>query len=120
MNWISLLKAQQTDFLNRVKKPKTADISLLESQVRGYHSEVMAFTGESLTKILECSRQQAQILAKNPPPIPPEYPEYPDWIIPFPTYFQRQAEDYLVREQIVDRMMTERLGKLVKKVPQDT
>ncbi len=120
MNWISLLKAQQTDFLNRVKKPKTADISLLESQVRGYHSEVMAFTGESLTKILECSRQQAEILAKNPPPIPPEYPEYPDWIIPFPTYFQRQAEDYLVREQIVDRMMTERLGKLVKKVPQDT
>ncbi len=120
MNWISLLKAQQTDFLNRVKKPKTADLSLLESRVKGYHSEVMAFAGDSLTKILECSRQQAEILAKNPPPIPPEYPEYPDWIIPFSTYFQRQAEDYLVREQIVDRMITERLGKLVKKVPQDT
>ena len=120
MNWISLLKAQQTDFLNRVKKPKTADLSLLESRVKGYHSEVMAFAGDSLTKILECSRQQAEILAKNPPPIPPEYPEYPDWIIPFPTYFQRQAEDYLVREQIVDWMITERLGKLVRKVPQDT
>ena len=105
MNWISLLKAQQTDFLNRVKKPKTADLSLLESRVKGYHSEVMAFAGDSLTKILECSRQQAEILAKNPPPIPPEYPEYPDWIIPFPTYFQRQAEDYLVREQIVDWMI---------------
>jgi ribonucleotide reductase beta subunit family protein with ferritin-like domain len=48
---------------------------------------------------------EAEILAKNPPPIPPEYPEYPDWIIPFPTYFQRQAEDYLVREQIVDWMI---------------
>jgi WD40 repeat protein len=120
MNWISLLKAQQTDFLNRVKKPKTADLSLLESRVKGYHSEIMAFCGDSLTKIVECSRQQAEILAKNPPPIPPEYPEYPDWVIPFPTYFQRQAEDYLVREQIVDRMITERLGKLVKKVSQDT
>jgi hypothetical protein len=69
MNWISLLKAQQTDFLNRVKKPKTADLSLLESRVKGYHSEVMAFAGDSFTKILECSRQQAEILAKNPPPI---------------------------------------------------
>jgi WD40 repeat protein len=120
MNWISLLKAQQTDFLNRVKKTKTADLSLLESRVKGYHSEVMAFAGDSFTKILECSRQQAEILAKNPPPIPPEYPEYPDWIIPFPTYFQRQAENYFVREQIVDWMITERLGKLVRKVPQDT
>ncbi|MEY3221409.1 MAG: hypothetical protein RLZZ203_265 [Cyanobacteriota bacterium] len=120
MDWISLLKAQQTDFLHRVKKPKTADLSLLESRVKGYHSEIMAFWGDSLTKILECSRQKAEILAKNPPPVPPEYPEYPDLVIPYPTYFQRQAEDYLVREQIVDRMITERLGKLVKKVPQDT
>jgi hypothetical protein len=120
MNWISLLKAQQTDFLNRVKKTKTADISLLENRVKGYHSEVMAFAGDSLTKILECSRQQAEILARNPPPIPPEYPQYPDWIIPFPTYFQRQAEDYLIREQIVDQIIGKRLGKLVKKVPQNT
>jgi WD40 repeat protein len=120
MNWINLLKAQQTDFLNRVKKTKTADISLLENRVKGYHSEVMAFAGDSLTKILECSRQQAEILARNPPPIPPEYPQYPDWIIPFPTYFQRQAEDYLIREQIVDQIIGKRLGKLVKKVPQNT
>lgn len=120
MNWINLLKAQQTDFLNRVKKTKTADISLLENRVKGYHSEVMAFAGDSLTKILECSRQQAEILARNPQPIPPEYPQYPDWIIPFPTYFQRQAEDYLIREQIVDQIIGKRLGKLVKKVPQNT
>ncbi|WP_026104039.1 WD40 repeat domain-containing protein [Anabaena sp. PCC 7108] len=120
MDWISLLKAQQADFLQRVKKPKTTDLSLLEGQVKGCHSEIMGFWGDSLTKILECSRQQAEILAKNPPPTPPEYPEPPDWTIPFPTYFQRQAEDYLVREQIVDRIITERLGKLVKKVPQDT
>ncbi|MGM3305209.1 WD40 repeat domain-containing protein [Anabaena sp. WFMT] len=120
MDWISLLKAQQTDFLQRVKKPKTADLSLLEGQVKGCHSEIVAFCGEPLAKIVECSRQQAEILAKNPPPIPPEYPEPPDWIIPFPKYFQLQAEDYLVREQIVDQLMTERLGKLVKKVPQDT
>ncbi|MTJ53246.1 WD40 repeat domain-containing protein [Anabaena sp. UHCC 0253] len=120
MDWINLLKSQQTDFLHRVRKPKTGDISLLESRVKGYHSEVMAFAGDSLAKILECSRQQAEIVAKNPPPIPPEYPESSDWVIPFPTYFQRQAEDYFVREQIVDRMITERLGKLVRKVSQDT
>jgi WD40 repeat protein len=120
MDWISLLKAQQADFLQRVKKPKTYDLSLLESQVRGCHSEVMAFCGEPLAKIIEFSRQQAKILAKNPPPIPPEYPEPPDWTIPFPTYFQQQAEDYILREQIVDRIISTRLGKLLKKIPQDT
>jgi WD40 repeat protein len=120
MDWISLLKAQQADFLQRVKKPKTYDLSLLESQVKGCHSEIMAFWGESLAKLLNSARYQAEILAKNPPPIPPEYPESPDWAIPFPKYFQQQAEDYLLREQIVQRVITERLGKLVKKMPQDS
>lgn len=120
MDWISLLKAQQTDFLQRVKKPKTIDLSLLESQVKGCHGEMMVFWGDTLSEILESSRQQAEILAKNPPPMPPEYPEPPDWTIPFPKFFQSQAEDYLVREQITDWIITERLGKLVKKVPQDT
>ncbi|MGI8503608.1 MAG: WD40 repeat domain-containing protein [Hassallia sp.] len=120
MDWISLLKAQQADFLQRVKKPKTYDLSLLESQVKGCHSEIMAFWGDSLAKLLSFARYQAEILAKNPPPTPPEYPEPPDWVIPFPKYFQQQAEDYLLREQIVQRVITERLGKLVKKVPQDS
>ncbi|MEH2393159.1 MAG: WD40 repeat domain-containing protein [Nostoc sp.] len=120
MDWISLLKAQQTDFLQRVKKPKTYDLSLLESQVKGSHTEIIGFRGEPLAKLQELSRQQAEVLAKNPPPTPPEYPEPPDWTIPFPKYFQRQAEDYFLREQIVDRVITERLGKLLKKVSQDT
>ncbi|MBE9207725.1 WD40 repeat domain-containing protein [Nostoc sp. LEGE 06077] len=120
MDWISLLKAQQADFLQRVKKPKTYDLSLLDSQVKGCHSEIMAFWGDSLAKIQEFSRHQAEILAKNPPPMPPEYPEPPDWVIPYPKHFQQQAEDYLLREQIVEQVMAERLGKLVKKLPQDT
>ncbi|WP_242056299.1 WD40 repeat domain-containing protein [Nostoc sp. FACHB-152] len=120
MDWISLLKAQQADFLQRVKKPKTYDLSLLDSQVKGCHSEIMAFWGEPLAKIREFSRQKAEVLAKNPPPMPPEYPEPPDWVIPFPKHFQQQAEDYLLREQIVEQVMVERLGKLVKKLPQDT
>ncbi|BBD69310.1 WD-40 repeat-containing protein [Nostoc commune NIES-4072] len=120
MDWISLLKSQQADFLQRVKKPKTYDLSLLESQVKGCHTEIMAFWGEPLARLQELSRQQAEVLAKNPPPTPPEYPEPPDWTIPFPKYFQQQAQDYLLREHIVDRVITERLGKLVKKVSQDT
>jgi WD40 repeat protein len=120
MDWISLLRSQQADFLQRVKKPKTYDLSLLESQVKGCHTEIMSFWGEPLAKLLEFSRQQAEILAKNPPPTPPEYPEPPDWTIPFSQYFQQQAEDYLLREQVVEQVMTERLGKLVKKVPQDS
>ncbi|AFY33476.1 WD40 repeat domain-containing protein [Calothrix sp. PCC 7507] len=119
MDWISLLKAQQADFLQRVKKTKTNDLSLLASQVKGCHNEIMAFRGEPMAKLLELSRQQAEILAKFPPPTPPEYPEPPDWEIPFAQYFQQQAADYLLREQIVERIMTERLGKFVKKVPQD-
>ncbi|MBR8837823.1 MAG: WD40 repeat domain-containing protein [Stigonema ocellatum SAG 48.90 = DSM 106950] len=120
MDWISLLKAQQADFLQRVKKPKIIDLSLLESQVKGCHSEIMAFSGETLAKMLEIVRQQAEIIALNPPPIPPEYPGPPDWTIPFPKYFQQQAEDYLLREQIVERFISEHLGKQVKKVSQDT
>ncbi len=120
MDWISLLKAQQADFLQRVKKPKTYDLSLLESQVKGCHGEIMAFWGETLTKLLEIARQQAEIIAKNPPPTPPEYPEPPDWAIPFPKYFQQQAENYILREKIVERVMVERWGKQVKKVSQDT
>lgn len=120
MDWISLLKTQQADFLQRVKKSKTYDLSLLDTQVKGCHSEMMTFWGESLAKLLELSGQQAEIVAQNPPPTPPEYPEPPDWTIPFAKYFQQQAQDYLLREQIVDRVMAERLGKLVKKVPQDT
>ncbi|MDZ7957862.1 MAG: WD40 repeat domain-containing protein [Aulosira sp. DedQUE10] len=120
MDWISLLKAQQADFLNRVKKLKTHDLSILKSQVKNCHSEIMKFWGEPLAKLRELSRQQAEILAKNPPPIPPEYPEPPDWTIPFTQHFQQQAQDYILREQIVERVIVERLGKLVKKVPQDT
>jgi WD40 repeat protein len=120
MDWISLLKTQQTDFLQRVKKLKTDDLSILKSQIKGCHGEIMTFLGEPLAKLMELSRQQAEILAKNPPPTPPEYPEPPDWTIPFPQYFQQQAQDYLLREQIVDGVITECLGKLVKKVSQDT
>lgn len=119
MNWTSLLKSQQVDFLTRVKKPKTYEVSLLESSVKGCHCEIMAFKGEALTKLVEIARQQAELVAKNPPPVPPEYPEPPDWTIPFPRFFQQQAIDYLLREQIVERVMQERLGKLVKKVPHD-
>lgn len=120
MDWISLLKAQQADFLHRVKKLKTHDLFLLKSEIKGCHSEIMSFWGEPLAKLMELSCQQAEILAKNPPPTPPEYPEPPDWTIPFPEYFQQQAQDYILREQIVHQVMMERLGKLVKKVPQDT
>lgn len=120
MDWISLLKAQQADFLQRVKKPKTYDLSLLESQVKASHRERIVFYGEQLLKISESSRQQAEIVAKNPPPTPPEYPDPDDWGMTFPEYFQKQAEDYLFREQIVGLVMAESLGKLVKKIPQNT
>ncbi|MEC4817515.1 MAG: WD40 repeat domain-containing protein [Scytonema sp. PMC 1069.18] len=120
MDWMSLLRTQQADFLQRVKKPKTYDLSLLETQVKGCHSEIMAFWGEPLARLLEVARQQAEVVAKNPPPTPPEYPEPPDWAIPFPKHFQHQAEDFLLREQIVDRVMGDRFGKRVKKVSQDT
>ncbi|MEM9924855.1 MAG: WD40 repeat domain-containing protein [Cyanobacteria bacterium P01_D01_bin.50] len=119
VNSISLLKAQQTDFLERIKKSKTYDITLLESNVKGCHREFMAFWGEILAPLLEKARLQAEILALNPPPAPSEYPENPDWAIPFVTYFQHQAEDYLLRELIVDEIMKGCLGKLVKKIPQD-
>jgi len=120
MDWISLLKAQQADFLQRVKKQKTTDLSLLESQVKGSHSEIMAFWGEKLVKLVEVAHQQAEIIAKNPPPTPPEYPDPSDQAIPFTLYFQQQAEEYLLREQVVECVMSERLGKKVKKVSQDT
>lgn len=119
MDWISLLKAQQVDFLQRIKKPKVNNLSLLDSQVKGCHAEVMEVESESLTRLCELAGQQAEIIARNPPSIPPDYPESPDWGIPFKEYFQQQAQDYLVREQIVELVINQRLGKLIKKVPQD-
>lgn len=119
MDWISLLKAQQIDFLRRIKKPKINNLSLLDSQVKGCHAEVMKLGGESLTQLCEVARQQAEIIARNPPPIPPDYPDPSEWAIPFEEYFQQQAQDYLVREQIVELVINQRLGKLLKKVSQD-
>jgi WD40 repeat protein len=119
VNSINLLKAQQCDFLERIKKPKTYDITLLENLVKGCHKEYIAFWGETLTPLLENARLQAEIIARNPPPIPSEYPENPEWAIPFVTYFQHQAEDYLLRELIAEEVMKSCLGRLVKKIPQD-
>ncbi|MBW4510083.1 MAG: WD40 repeat domain-containing protein [Scytonematopsis contorta HA4267-MV1] len=119
MDWISLLKAQQADFIQRVKKTRTYDLSLLESQARGCHSEIIAFWGDSLLQMSEIAHQQAKIVAKNPPPIPSDYPDDAEWDTPFCDYFLQQAEVYLFREQVVERVMSERLGKLVKKIPVD-
>ena len=122
MDWISLLNSQQADFLQRLKKTKTNNlgISLLESQVKGCHSEVMAFWGETLTKLLEIARQKAEMVAKNPPPTPPEYPDTSESGISFTQYFQQQVQNYFVREQVVECMISQCWGKLLKKVSQDT
>ena len=120
MDWISLLKAQQADFLKRIKKTKTKNLCLLGNQTKGCHSEITTVSGESLVEQLQLVYQQAEIIAKNPPPTPPDYPEFVEWGIPFDKYFQQQTESYLLREQIVEQVINQRLGKLVKKVPQDT
>jgi WD40 repeat protein len=120
MDWISLLKAQQADFLQRLKKPKTYSLFLLETPVKGCHSEMIEFSGETLSQMTQFSRQEAVIVAKNPPPTPPEYPEDLEWFTPFAQYFQTQAESYLLREEIVTAMTEKRLGKLVKKLAKDT
>ncbi|MEO1428006.1 MAG: WD40 repeat domain-containing protein [Cyanobacteria bacterium J06633_8] len=117
VNSINLLKAQQADFLERIKKTKTYEITLLESNVKGSHREYMPFWGETLGTILDNARLQAEILARNPPPIPSEYPEDSEWAIPFVTYFQNQAEDYFLRELIVDEVMKGCFSRLVKKIP---
>ncbi|MGJ5672733.1 MAG: WD40 repeat domain-containing protein [Nostochopsis sp.] len=119
MDWIRLLKAQQADFLQRVKKTRTHDVSLLQTQVRGCHTEIITFSGEALEKMLTVACQKAEIMVRNPPPTPPEYADFSDWNMPFETYFQQQAEDYILREQIVEQVMHQCLGKSVKKVPQD-
>lgn len=119
VNSINLLKAQQADFLERIKKTKTYEIALLESNVKGCHREYMPFWGELLATLLDNARLQAEIIARNPPPIPFEYPEDSEWAIPFVTYFQNQAEDYLLREFIIDEVMKGCLGKLANKIPQD-
>jgi len=120
MDWITLLKAQQTDLIQRLKKPKTYDISLLESPVKGCHSEIMAFWGDRLQKIMELVKQQTAVVAQNLPPTPPEYPDHPQWGMSFAEYFRGQVSEYLLREEIVTQVMSDRFGKLVKKLPVDS
>ncbi len=119
MDWTSLLKTQQADFLLRLKKTRTPEVSLLESQAKGCHAEIINFWGEALEKLLATACRQGEILAKNPPPTPPDYPEFPEWSVPFPTYFQQQAQNYILREQIVEQVIAQLLGKIIKKLPQD-
>ncbi len=120
MDWITLLKAQQTDLIQRLKKPKTYDISLLECPGKGCHSEIMAFWGDRLQKIMESVKQQTAIVAQNLPPTPSEYRDDPEWGMPFADYFRGQVSEYLLREEIVTQVMSDRFGKLLKKIPVDS
>lgn len=112
MDWTNLLRYQQADFLKRLSKQKAIEPSILNSDIRGCHSEMTVIGGENLAKMLEVCHQEAEKIAKNPPETPPQS-NHP---IDFPSQFQREADEYLMREKIVDFMMSARLGKLVKKV----
>ncbi len=56
MDWTTLLKSQQADFIKRLKSDRA---NLLHCRSRGCHSEVMAISGEKLQKIKAFCRQLA-------------------------------------------------------------
>lgn len=115
MDWTTPLKFLQIDFVKRLKKQKALEPTMLDSKVRGCHSEIMSFWGEQLIDMQRVCQQEADKLAKNPPSTPPEYNLWVD----FREHFQYEAYEYLIREQLVDAIIDARLGKQVKKVKID-
>ncbi|MBD2184678.1 WD40 repeat domain-containing protein [Aerosakkonema funiforme] len=115
MDWTTPLRYQQADFVKRLSKQKALEPSMLNSEIRGCHSEMMVICGDELQTILETSQREADRIAKNPPPPPPEYNNWID----FQAQFQHDAYQYLIRERLVDAIMSARLDKLIKKVKID-
>ena len=115
MDWTIPLKYQQADFLKRLSKQKVTEPSILNSDIPGCHSEMNVIGGDQLAKMLELCHQEAEKIAKNPPDPPSEYNSWID----FQDQFQREADEYFIREKLVDAIMSARLGKLVKKVKID-
>lgn len=115
MDWTTPLRYQQTDFVKRLGKQKAIEPSILNSDIRGCHSEMAAIRGEQLEKILELCHQQAEQIAKNPPQPPPQYNNW----IEFSEQFQHEADEYLIRERLVDAVISARWAKLMEKVEID-
>ncbi|HEY9853934.1 MAG TPA: WD40 repeat domain-containing protein [Leptolyngbyaceae cyanobacterium] len=115
MDWTTLLKSQQADFVKRLKKQKALELSILNSDLRDCHSEMMVIWGQQLEKILEFCQEEAEQIGQKPPQTPPDYNLW----LNFSDQFQNEAYEYLLRERLVDAIMSTRLGKIVKKVKID-
>lgn len=115
MDWTTLLKSQQADFVKRLKKQKALEPSILNSDLRDCHSEMMVIRGQQLENIFEFCQQEAERIAEKPPQTPPDY----NFWLNFIDQFQNEAYEYLLRQRLADTIMSTRLGKLVKKVKLD-
>jgi WD40 repeat protein len=112
MDWTTPLKFLQNDFIQRLKKQKVVPHSMLEAKVRGCHSELITLGEEQLLEIQLFCRQQAEIVALNPPEVPKKY----DFWVEFQEHFQQEAYEYLLREYLVDTTLNYCLGNQVKKL----
>jgi len=115
MDWTTPLKFQQNDFIQRLKKQKALEHSMLESKVRGSYSEMITFHGEPLEKIQTLSQIQAEKIANTPPEMPQNYDSWRD----FREHFQEEAYEYSVRESLVDNAIEHCFGKQLGKLSID-
>ncbi|MEB3831734.1 WD40 repeat domain-containing protein [Phormidium sp. CCY1219] len=113
MDWTTPLKFLQADFHKRLKKQKSIEPTLLNSDIRGCHSEMMEVFGEKLDKILQRCQEEAAELAEYPPPIADNYDE-DDYS--FEEKYEFEVGEYFLREQLMDLLMSARFGRLLKKV----
>ncbi|MEQ8753560.1 MAG: hypothetical protein RID09_08580 [Coleofasciculus sp. G1-WW12-02] len=60
MDWITLLRSQQTDFIQRLKSGH-----LLHCDVEGQHSELTVISGERLTQLRDFCWQMAEKYKRN-------------------------------------------------------
>ncbi|WP_413280014.1 WD40 repeat domain-containing protein [Floridanema evergladense] len=83
--------------------------SLLETKLRGCHSEIVTISEEQLAEIKEFCQHQAERLAKIPPEISNSY-----------DFWQQEVYEYLMREHLVDASLNYCLGNQIKKLEIDS
>ncbi|MBE9229287.1 WD40 repeat domain-containing protein [Phormidium sp. LEGE 05292] len=89
--------------------------SLLETKIRGCHSEMFTINEEQFEEIQQLCQHQAERLAENQSKIPNNY----DFWLEFQEHFRQGAYEYLLREQLVDASLNYCFGNLVEKLEID-
>ncbi len=105
MDWISLLRSQQKDFLRRVKKNESREAIFLDASVFGCHAERLKFREGQFLEMLDNARQKAMTtvahFTRSLADLPQEINAESQLILTW----EQQVESYFYYEQISEQVI---------------